>query len=295
MAQKLTLVVTCTERKSSTPPDRLRIENLPEGQQSERARRWRAALDQESDRISLRRLYQGDAWKQALELELELRVAGFDPCVLVASAGLGLVAVDEEWPAYAATFSSRHADTVGRGTADNRTWWKLITAGQKKLAEHAEGQTLMVLSETYSSAMAEDLAAFRGRDDVIVFGGSQDLPAELRIPADTALRAVLGGTSGSLNVRTAKAWINSLASPTVVGHRDHHQWRDWVAKVRRPEVYRRARMTDAEVVNFIHEVRMKHPEIRKTGALRLLRDNELACEQKRFGSLFKTVVEEEGR
>lgn len=295
VGQKLTLVVTCTERKSSTPPDRLRIENLPGGQQPERARRWRAALDQESDRISLRRLYQGDAWKQALELEVELRVAGFDPCVLVASAGLGLVPVDEEWPAYAATFSSRHADTVGRSTADNRTWWKLITSEQKKLAEHAEGQTLMVLSETYSSAMAEDLAAFRGRDDVVVFGGSKDVPAELRIPADSALRAALGGTSGSLNVRTANAWIKSLGSPTVVGHRNHHEWRTWVAEVRQPEVYSRAPMTDDGVVNFIKEVRRKHPEIRKTGALRLLRDNGLACEQKRFGSLFKTVVEEEGR
>lgn len=295
MAQKLTVVVTCTERKSLTPTDRLRIENLPEGQQWERARLWRAALHQESSRTNLRRLYQGDAWKQALELEKAIRVAGFNPCVLVASAGLGLVAVDDEWPAYAATFSSRHVDTVGRNTADNRTWWKLITAGQEKLAEHANGQTLMVLSETYSSAMAEDLAALSGRDDVVVFGGSKDVPAELRIPADSALRAVLGGTSGSLNVRTAKAWIKSLASPTVVGHRDHHQWRAWVAKVRQPEVYSRAPMTDAGVVNFIKEVRRKHPQIRKTGALRLLRDNGLACEQKRFGSLFKTVVEEEGR
>ncbi|MGG6380637.1 hypothetical protein [Paenarthrobacter sp. NEAU-H11] len=293
MAEKLTVVVTCTDRKSMTPPERLRAENLPEGQQSERVRHWRAALHQESGRVCLRRLYQGDAWKQAFRLERTLRDVGFDPHVVVASAGLGLVQVEEEWPAYAATFSLRHSDTVGRDTADIRAWWKLITAEQKKLAEHAQGQTLMVLSETYSSAMADDLAAFKGRDDVVIFGGSKDVPRELRIPADAALRAELGGTSGSLNVRTAKAWIATLDSPTLVGQRNNGRWRAWVEEVRCPELYERKPMADADVLAFIREVRVREPKMRKTAALRLLRDNGWACEQRRFGGLFSAVEKED--
>jgi hypothetical protein len=293
VAEKLTVVVTCTDRKSLTPVQRLRVENLPEGQQSERVRQWRAALHQEAGRVSLRRLYQGDAWKQAFELERTLRDVGFDPHVLVASAGLGLVPVDEEWPAYAATFTSRHADTVGRNTADIRAWWKLITGEQKKLTEHAKGQTLMVLSETYSSAMAEDLAAFKGRDDVVIFGGSKDVPGELRIPADAALRAKLGGTSGSLNVRTANAWIARLDSPALLGQRNNARWRAWVEEVRCPEVYERKPMTDSDVLAFIREVRVREPKMRKTAALRLLRDNGWACEQRRFGGLFSAVEKED--
>ncbi|MDQ0770257.1 aryl carrier-like protein [Pseudarthrobacter defluvii] len=293
MAEKLTVVVTCTDRKSLTPAERLRVENLPDGHQSQRVEQWRTALRQETARVSLRRLYQGDAWKQAFELERTLRDVGFEPSVLVASAGLGLVPVDEEWPAYAATFSSRHADTVGRNAADIRAWWKLITQEQKGLVEHAEGQTLMVLSETYSSAMAEDLAALKGRDDVVIFGGSKDVPGELRIPADAALRGKLGGTSGSLNVRTANAWIARLDSPNLVGQRNNGRWRAWVDEVRRPEVYERKPMTDDDVLAFIREVRLREPTMRKTAALRILRDNGLACEQRRFGGLFSAVEKED--
>lgn len=293
MAKKLTVVVTCTDRKSLSPVERLRVENLPDGQQSERVEQWRAALRQESGRLSLRRLYRGDAWKQALELESSLRDVGFAPNLLVASAGLGLVPVDDEWPAYAATFSSRHPDTVGRDTADIRLWWKLITREQKSLAEQAQGQTLMVLSETYSSAMAENLAAFEGRDDVVIFGGSKDVPEELRIPSDAALRGELGGTSGSLNVRTANAWISRLDSPNLVGQRNNGRWRDWVAEVRRPEVYERKPMTDDDVIAFIRDVRLREPRLRKTAALRMLRDKGFACEQRRFGGLFSAVEKED--
>ena len=41
--QKLTIIVTCTDRKSATPDDELMVRNLPTGQVSARARVWREA------------------------------------------------------------------------------------------------------------------------------------------------------------------------------------------------------------------------------------------------------------
>lgn len=292
MAEKLTLVVTCTDRKSAQPVDSLRVGNLPPGPLQERANQWREALRNESARTPLRRLYQGDAWTQVLRLEDATRRAGFDPTLLVASAGLGLVSADEEWPAYAATFSPRHADSIGTSGTENRRWWHLMTDGQTNLDDQVTGQTLLVLSETYSSAMADDVNRMGKREDVVVFGGSAALPGHLRIPADRGLRAALGGTSGSLNLRTAIAWVESLAAPTLAGQRDHDEWRNWVEKTRKPESYNRTPMSEADILSFLRHLRRIQPDISKTRALRRLRDAGSACEQKRFSGLFSIAVKE---
>jgi hypothetical protein len=258
----------------------------------ERARQWRDALRKENTRTPLRQLYQGDAWTQALTLEATARRAGFDPTLLVASAGLGLVQADEGWPAYAATFSPRHADSIGASGAENREWWRLMTDGQTNFEEQVTGQTILVLSETYSTAMTDDLNKLDMRDDVVVFGGSAAVSKHLRVPADRGLRAALGGTSGSLNLRTATAWVNSLPAPTLVGNREHEEWRNWVRATRKPESYNRVPMSDADILNFLRDIRRRHPDISKTRALRMLRDAGSACEQKRFSGLFGTAVKE---
>lgn len=293
MVRKLTLVVTCTDRKSEEPDKSLQARNLTGNDLKERACTWRRSLSGSTARIPLRRLYQGDAWTQALRLEATARNSGFDATLLVASAGLGLVFVDEEWPAYAATFSSGHADTVGDDSQAKRAWWAHITQGQQKLSEQAKGQTVLVLSETYSAAMAEDLSSLNERDDVVVFGGSKDVPAEQRFPADRSLRSALGGTAGSLNVRTAIAWLDTLGPAKMLTHQDP-EWLAWVTAARQPENYARTPLTDAAVINFIKELRCERPAISKTKALRLLRENGLACEQKRFGGLFTAAMEEGG-
>src|SRR3954453_22863547 len=106
MTTKLTLVVTCTDRKSAPPPAELRVRNLPKRDLSERFEHWTARLAAASDRMPLRALYQGEAWSQVGRLELALRSAGFEPTVLVASAGLGLQPVTGSASSYSATFAA---------------------------------------------------------------------------------------------------------------------------------------------------------------------------------------------
>src|SRR3954471_8469100 len=113
MTTKLTLVVTCTDRKSAPPPAELRVRNLPKRDLSERFQHWTARLAAASDKIPLSALYQGEAWSQVVRLELALRNAGFGPTLLVASAGLGLQPVTSPAPPYSATFAPAQADSVG--------------------------------------------------------------------------------------------------------------------------------------------------------------------------------------
>ena len=124
MVQKLTIVVTCTDRKSAQPEPDLMVRNLDPGSIAERVDLWRDGLERATLRVPLRHLYRGESWTQALRLEATARAAGFQPRLIVASAGLGLVEADEEAPPYAATFSPRQADSVGSTQVETRAWWQ---------------------------------------------------------------------------------------------------------------------------------------------------------------------------
>ncbi|CAM5715916.1 hypothetical protein SVIOM74S_09450 [Streptomyces violarus] len=48
-------------------------------------------------------------------------------------------------------------------------------------------------------------------------------------------------------------------------------------------------MTDENVIAFIRESLAQNPSYSRTRLLRMLRDQGLACEQKRFAELYATV------
>lgn len=288
MGQKLTLVVTCTDRKSAVPASALLVRNLPEGSPVERSAMWIERLRGADNAVPLHRLYQGESWSQAMRLEASARAAGFTPELIVASAGLGLMSASDSAPSYGATFTSRQPDSVAPNSGLARAWWTALSARPeaRSFQEITEGASIAVLSASYASAMAADLKCLSGRADVVVFGGSQDVPADVRLPADRQLRSVLGGTATSLNLRTARAWIERLPHARIEGHRDHPAWRDWVSSARRQDSYDRQPVSDAQVSDFVQRSRATIEGITYTRALRLLRDAGIACEQKRFRRIF---------
>jgi len=288
MATKLTVVVTCTDRKSVPPPAELRVRNLPEGDLDERFEHWTARLAAASDKVQLKMLYQGEAWSQVARLEGALRHAGFEPTLLVASAGLGLRNLTSFGPSYSATFAAAQADSVGADRSENQAWWSLLLqqSGMDATAAFAE-PTLFVLSEGYAQAMASELNCLRDRDDVLVFGGADIIPPHQRVRADLGLRRALGGTATSINLRMATAWASRLSGGQLVSERMRTEWETWARKVRVVETYDRQSLTDEALIALINDLRITEPSISKTRALRRLRDSGVACEQRRFGELFQ--------
>lgn len=290
--QKLTLVVTCTDRKSARPDDTLLVRNLPNLPPAERSRAWFENLRGAARQVPLRQLYQGEAWTQVLQLERTAQSIGFETRLLVASAGLGLARASDLAPAYGATFAPRQPDSVANDPVGGRAWWQALKArtGAASTDEWRDSAALFVLSETYAHAMADDMVALAGRTDVVVFGGSRDVPPQVRIPADRQLRQSLGGTTTSLNLRTAIAWLKLLPEPRINGSLQHPEWRAWVDASRSRDSYDRRPMTDAQVAHFIRNLRAADPSMSRSRALRILRDEGMACEQKRFGRLFQEAV-----
>ncbi|MGC4109606.1 MAG: hypothetical protein QM747_04100 [Nocardioides sp.] len=291
MQQELAIVVTCTDRKSVQPSLDLQLRSLGAGGLDARASAWSRRIDAARSRLPLRSLYRGETWAQVAELERAAERAGFRPHLLVASAGLGLVDAETKAPAYGATFSSGHADSVGETVYENQQWWSALNAPKHAIDSALAGPTVLILSKTYADAMAPALAAITGRRDVLVFGGSNAIAASARIPADLGLRRALGGTANSLNLRTARAWFDLLPHPDIALYRQHPKWAAWVSDTRQSDHYDRTPLSDAALESYVQRVRTEDPTISRSRALRLLRDSGLACEQKRFAQLFESSQE----
>jgi len=281
--RKLTIVVTCTDRKSGTPSDDLMARSLAAGTVVERVRGWRERVYAGKRETRLLDLYKGESWAQAKRLAAIAAKTGFDAELLVASAGLGLRSVSDFGPTYAATFARGHLDTVATTAEDAAMWWNGLP---HTATPRPDVPSIWVLSESYAVALRDQLANLDAAN-ALVFGGSPDTPESLRVRADRNLRAALGGTVTSLNLRAAIRWLEIAdgSAPTSAGVR--RAWDAWARDVHQPETYDRRPLPDANIRALIQEMRRQQPKLSKTAALRNLRASGIACEQRRFAALFE--------
>lgn len=238
-------------------------------------------------------LYAGEAWSRTSRVVAAACGVGFEPEVWVASAGLGLASVSDEAPAYAATFSPGHADSVGSNRGEVTDWWGRFAqrGGQRLVEVAAGGSTLVILSKTYASALTEDLQqlAAQGGDNLLI-GGNREVDGLLRLRSQIGLRSTLGGTASGLNARMAEAWLQGLARPVLTSSKRAKSWSNWAHNVRQPEAPMRQRASDDTVVTFIRQLRLRQPTIGYSAALKQFRGTGRACEQSRFATLFANAV-----
>jgi hypothetical protein len=290
---KLTIVVNCTDRKSAAPAPHLRIGSLAPGNTATRFQAWRQRVAGATPHGRLLDLYRGEAWQQVRGLADDARTAGHDVRLLVASAGLGLRDVSTRAPAYAATFATGHADSVASGTPNLRDWWGYLGSleSSMSLVQDVGDRVLLVLSETYARSMDDDLERLARRGgDLLLVGGSRHIDALPRLPADGSLRASLGGTASSVSIRMARRWLQRSNGSALYDARAASEWTTWARSVAQIESYDRTPMTDDEISGLIDQIILDDPTISATRALRRIRDDGVACEQKRFGGLFRALV-----
>lgn len=286
MLQELTVVVTCTDRKSLPATDRLLLRTVPQGES--KLVNWVHRIESTQGATPLRQLYRGDAWSQLPKLENAARKAGFEPSVYVASAGLGLRPVSASAPAYGATFTPNHPDSVPGPIGHQRTWWDALNDWNGSRGTLPPGNpVLFVLSRRYADVLAPLVAETAVTRSVLVVGGSDSIPSSQRLPSDAKLRSTLGGTLGALNMRMAVVWLERVTSSHLNSQHDRDAWYAWAGGVGQHERYDRTPLSDREVRQFIEVVRAEEPAISKTRALRSLRSSGFACEQHRFAQLFE--------
>lgn len=281
--QKLTIVVTCTDRKSTAPFDDLMVRSLPTATVSERVDAWVGRLKGAQCTTRLLDLYMGESWTQAKRLADTAQRTGFDPEVFVASAGLGLRSVNDFGPSYAATFARGHEDSVVTGTADSQVWWRRLPHVEAPPNDHP---SIWVLSESYALAMQDDLQPLDPSVS-LVFGGASGTPAGSRVRSDRNLRAALGGTMTSLNTRMANRWLELADGRLPTSTPVRHDWAQWAEHAQHREHYDRRSLPDTSIRQLVEKMLRVQPKLSKTTALRNLRASGVSCEQRRFSGLFE--------
>ena len=310
------IVVTCTKRKHRSPKESLRFRHIAKKSIDEGFSDWVDNLNRTDDgMLPARELYAGDHWTVACSLEQVTASSGYKVVIWVCSAGYGLLRIDSLIKPYSATFSSSHPDTVCRWSdgkyrrSYKPVWWELLshwsgpgTATPRSLvglaATFPTCPLLVVASRDYMEGLLDDCREARNALDdpnllSIVSAGSKDLPGLTPnlIPSDVSLRWLVGGTVRAFNIRyTRKILLETdyqeLRAPVL-----HRKFSEIVAQSPRPPAISRAKTSDEEVWRFIWTSLERHGLTGHTGLLRRFRDSGRACSQKRFSSIFESVVE----
>jgi hypothetical protein len=307
MTHPIRVVVTCTQSKSApVHPSLLARELDKAGAVSKRLREWRKRVEARKERgIQIRDLYQGDHWTVALGIQAPKSVGEVD--LRVASAGYGLLELQDRVQPYGASFRTGDEDSVARSGEDATRWWAALAGAKfpgigshaRTLAELVEedprASLVVVVSPPYLAALSDDIGAaseaIYDQDRlVIISAGARSVSASVSrhlLDVDARLQGEVGGSMVSLNVRIAQDLLKRRRSEGVsltAAQSSYRRIQDQLDKFQYPD---RARLSDAEVLQFIEKKLGANPSASRTGLLKQLRGSGHACEQARFAQLFE--------
>jgi hypothetical protein len=206
-----------------------------------------------------------------------------------------------------------HADYVGnfgKGATRNvavRRWWASLGQWTGPEADQPRSLTqlaarrpadayVFLLSPPYLSVLSDEwneLVRSVGVAHVTVFsaGLKKDLPSGVALRYDASLQQVIGGGLNSLNVRAFRAALGRSGS---IAREDLQTALDELAdQAGERQRHNRSKLTDEQLRAVVAED-IRHTEQRSwSAALRRLRDDRgLACEQKRFRSVYRVMSRE---
>ncbi|EAQ80568.1 hypothetical protein [Blastopirellula marina] len=305
------VVVTCTKDKKQPVPEECKLRNVPGNSLRARFKEWQSRINRNKrNRVIVKDLYAGDHWSNVRSFGS----AFFEIDIWVCSAGLGLVRFDDLITPYAATFSQNHPDSISAPLSDDerpdafKQWWQLTSRWKAQfedrprslaalMAAYPNRSLLVAASKNYLRAIADDirkgLPKLSDPDQLsIVCSGVNSLDgldANL-VPCDARFQAATGGARRSLNTRLANKILREARVPpraSILAAR----YRKLLRQQPAIQKYDREPMTDDEVRQFILRQLNQNSSLRHTPLLRMLRNKNKACEQKRFSALYREVVE----
>jgi hypothetical protein len=258
-------------------------------------------------------LYAGDHWQIASSLPAEAARCGVKAQLWVLSAGYGLISGSASIAPYSATFSVGHPDEVLARFSDRegpeavRAWWSALstwpgpeTNSPRTIAAIARRNPncpiVVVASAKYLAAVQDDLLQAKAALDdpatliIVSAGGRGQGPlASNMIDCSARFQSALGGALMSLNARVARGVIEQHPPFPwkVAGFQNLLERLPMTEPM--GQTPQRKPVSDEDVREYVRKALRENAKSRHTTLLRLYRESGYACEQKRFGRLFKEV------
>ncbi len=300
MLRAINIVTSCAGRKRREGGEPVRMRDATGPSLHERHRQWQRLLAQSGPRVPAGDLYAGEHWSVARRLPEVARQSRFSPRLWVCSAGYGLIESSTAVRSYGATFRAHDPDSVllPDTTWSAYDWWELCNQGRTPQGiaglaeEHPRTPLVVALSGCYLDAVQPDLLNARAclADPdllVLVSVGSSRVEPPLDqhvVPGAAALRQLLGGTLGSLNIRMVEDAIRSSDAAEFSCSRVRQHFAAKLCSAPKLHLPERTPLSDSEVVHFIRS--NEGSAKTHTSMLRVLRQSGFACEQGRFRDLF---------
>lgn len=311
MGADVVVLVTCTNRKTLSPPSALMLRTVRGRTPAARAAAWLDRLQSaEVEHVPAESLYAGDHWQVVRAMRDDATRAGRRVCVWVCSAGYGLIPLGADIAPYGATFAPNHPDSVtrgqdnGRAGAARREWWRTLAGwsgpapgSPRTIVDLVSGlknrSLLVAASPQYLDAAADDLAlaaSALGPERVAVFCAGLDSHPILDpyvVPCDARLQKALGGALNSLNARCVRSALPQTGEDGVRLTVLRRRFSRLLSAQPQRTTPKRTPLSDDEVRAFIMKALREDATLRPTPLLDRLRRRGLACEQARFCALFR--------
>ena len=296
------VITVCTHRKRAQPSFAATPVSLPLGSQEAVQTAWIEKIRTAPTNAAANELYAGRGFGLAIEAA---KIASGKLYIL--SAGLGLVAGDQQIPVYGLTVSGGHTDSVSSrvtGRLDVASWFSAVLSSPYSepwtdVVSENSGRILVALTRPYARMVGQSLSTLEPQAlaRLRIFGASlaSDLPASLHpalTPYDHRLNAVFPGTCADFPQRALLHFVRSVAIRHDAQDRDadHAAVAAALRGVAAPDRLHRPRRTDEEILQLIAMRLRSLSGIAQI--LRALRDEDgVACEQSRFSRLYRTALE----
>lgn len=272
----------------------------------ETAQRWGHELRVTTPKVPISHLYVGRSMTIANWVAAELCAP-----LYVVSAGLGLVGIDDEAPAYDLSIAGtegRLQSALDRFNKRPAAWWSLLSknGGLRELAARNPGSVMLIaLPAAYMEMVSDDLASCSSRElaRIRIFTslpGRDALPRKLArnvVPYDDRLESVRGyaGTRADYPQRAMRHFVEKLGAHRLSVDQARKVVSRSLGQFVKPQRVERRRAEDDVIKQLIR--RQWHATGGRSGALlRYLRDEALvSCEQSRFAQLCREIRHEASR
>jgi len=301
-ASTLILITNCAATKRIAAGAPVLLRNWT-GSVRHRFHWWQKAIEKQVSTTTVRDCYAGDAWSQALAAE---QASPNNSQLWVISAGLGLLSVDQSIPNYSATFVNNDLDSVASNHLEKTDWWNLLVEWRRAstgigcitdLALANPKSVLMVaVSSSYFSVIKDDLvsarAALASPDQLLVISaGTRPVRAlgTSLLPIDARFENLVGGARSTLNARMLRRIIEENRQGRIRASQISEYLSAIATTLDSPRSFERRPLADKQIATFIRKQSRSVPRSSASALLRILRDQGLACEQKRFHRIYKTI------
>jgi hypothetical protein len=296
----ITILASCTNSKTEKANEALTIQCYSHEKPFEKViQSWKKSREESnSQRYLTTKLYKGVGWKATVDTYNFL--SNYDKTKLyIASAGYGLISHTSKITPYNATFAPRTSNSIDKFTGDKRAnieWWDSINQFRAEDFSN-DSYFFVILPHNYLLATQNFIKEMVEQYDKRVFifraTKSEAIPfmQNYTVEFDLRFNSFQTGTLSSLLSR-AVLWLSKEVVEYEIPFK-HHLFQEHIEeKMKNYTQYKmpkREQLSEEEIIKKIKNMIINDKITSASKGLRRLRESGIACEQKRFSTLFKKV------